>query len=111
MIAWALFILYLVGFLYTARHIAGRIAWEFGHPDGMDIAGGFIIGFLCALPWPLSLPIAILSEQGFDPGTKSADVLAKMMRKPLRVRAKEAARREADLQMRIRQLEREVGIK
>jgi hypothetical protein len=109
-IAWVAAAVYGIGLLFTWRHIAGRIAWEFGKPDADDIVAGLFFGGFCSIFWPISLPIALLSERGFEPGTRAAHLLGLLMRKPLKVRLREAADRERDMKYRIEQLERQVGI-
>lgn len=52
----------IVGYLWTARAIAGAASWElaYGEPKTDDYIFGIFLGMLAALPWPVSLPIFYL---------------------------------------------------
>lgn len=111
MLDWLILGVYLAGFSYTMRHIAGRIAWEFGTPDSFDIVTSLFFGAAAAIPWPVSLPIALLTEKGYEPGTKVAVALEMLIRTPESIRVEEMKQRERESQRRIAELEREVGIR
>lgn len=107
MIGWLIGIGYGLGWLYTARHIAGRIAWEFSFrgrgPETDDVVAGILFGGMLALVWPLALPIALATEDGQS--------LHFLVRTPAAVRARQREQQLAEAEQRIHQLEREVGIR
>lgn len=111
MIGWAIGVGYLAGYVMTWRRAAYVLAWDFGRPDGGDIAMSILIGSFIALAWPVIAPGYMLYKAQWRGGS----ILLRFMRPPRSVRVKaEHQQREAELrerEYRIREMEHELGIK
>lgn len=104
--AVAALVVYLIGWFLCVRVMAGVLAYEFGTPDGFDIAMSLMMGGLLALVWPIVFLIRWLNQR--DLILRGA---APLVRIPPHVRIRELEREKRKQEWRIRDLEREVGIR
>ena len=94
---------YPLGWLFTSWRVAGQIAWNEAKrynqkvPDGGDIMWAIFLASIAALVWPLSLPAAVMIGSVKNGGRN-------FLYTPKHIKLELAERR-------IRELEREVGIR
>lgn len=104
MIGWGVTAVYVIGFLWSTWFFGGLFAYETGYRP--DIMFGLFMGAMVALVWPVALPGRLLYERNAF-GRSGA----RLVRVPPRMRERELERERREQEDRIRELERQVGVR
>ena len=95
---------YVLGFIVCLRNVSRRLAWEdvprYGSkPDTDDYVMGLAIGAMASLIWPITLPIAWMTEH--------PAIFDRVLGTPRRVEELHQKERIKELEAKIRQLDYE----